>query len=432
MPQAPPNIIYIHSHDTGRAIQPYGHACATPHLMRLAEAGVLFRRAFCAAPTCSPSRAALLTGQSAHQAGMLGLTHRGFGLYDYTQHIVHALRRAGYTSALSGVQHIARDPEQIGYDRVLGRDQAERRAADWLTSGEAKEPFFLAVGFGETHRVAGPHRGFHPESPQGEARHVRVPAVHPDTPTVRADWADFYACAARLDAKIGTVLAALEAAGLSERTLVVYTTDHGPAFPEMKCNLTDHGTGVALIMRGPGFTGGKTVDAMVSHLDLYPTWCELAGVAKPAWSSGEPLLPLARGERDTLHDAVFAEVSHHAAYEPMRAVRTERWKYIRRFGDRRRRVLPNCDDGFTKTYLLEHGWADEPVPEEALYDLALDPAERVNRAGDPALAATLAELRGRLEAWMHTTDDPLLAGPIPVPPGGRTTDPDAISPDGRR
>src|SRR5215467_5443313 len=114
-----PNILYLHSHDTGRYIQPYGHAIATPHLQRLAEQGVLFRQAFSAAPTCSPSRAALLTGQAPHSSGMLGLAHRGFALHDYHQHIVHTLRAAGYTSTLIGMQHVANDPTVIGYDRIV-------------------------------------------------------------------------------------------------------------------------------------------------------------------------------------------------------------------------------------------------------------------------------------------------------------------------
>ncbi|NLF01445.1 MAG: sulfatase-like hydrolase/transferase, partial [Anaerolineales bacterium] len=87
-----PNILYIHSHDTGRYVQPYGHAIATPNIQRLADEGILFRRAFSAAPTCSPSRAALLTGQCAHSSGMLGLAHRGFCLNDVRQHLVHTLR----------------------------------------------------------------------------------------------------------------------------------------------------------------------------------------------------------------------------------------------------------------------------------------------------------------------------------------------------
>src|SRR5262245_4032488 len=111
-----PNILYIHSHDTGRYIQPYGHAVPTPNLQRLAEEGVLFRQAFCVAPTCSPSRASLLTGQSAHSSGMLGLAHRGFRLNDYGQHLIHTLRQAGYHSTLIGMQHEAADPTWIGYD----------------------------------------------------------------------------------------------------------------------------------------------------------------------------------------------------------------------------------------------------------------------------------------------------------------------------
>src|SRR3954454_2720500 len=87
-----PNILYIHSHDTGRYLQPFGHAVPTPNLQRLAREGVLFRRAFSAAPTCSPSRAALLTGQCPHRNGMLGLAHRGFSMNDYSKHILHTLR----------------------------------------------------------------------------------------------------------------------------------------------------------------------------------------------------------------------------------------------------------------------------------------------------------------------------------------------------
>jgi hypothetical protein len=100
-----PNILYLHSHDTGRYVQPYGYAIATPHIQALAEEGVLFRKAFCAAPTCSPSRASLLTGQHAHTSGMLGLAHRGFSLTTYQQHLLYTLRKEGYQSALIGEEH---------------------------------------------------------------------------------------------------------------------------------------------------------------------------------------------------------------------------------------------------------------------------------------------------------------------------------------
>src|SRR5579884_4565312 len=113
-----PNILYIHSHDTGRYIEPYGFDVATPNLQKLAGEGVLFRQAFDAAPTCSPSRASLLTGHCPHNNGMLGLAHRGFALNDYKEHILHTLRPHGYRSTLIGVQHVAKDPAVIGYDEI--------------------------------------------------------------------------------------------------------------------------------------------------------------------------------------------------------------------------------------------------------------------------------------------------------------------------
>ena len=106
-----PNVLYLHSHDTGRYVQPYGHPVPTPNIQRLADQGLLFRNAFCAAPSCSGSRARLLTGQWAHSNGMIGLAHRGFELHNYRHHIVRTLRDAGYWTALVGEQHLSRDPD---------------------------------------------------------------------------------------------------------------------------------------------------------------------------------------------------------------------------------------------------------------------------------------------------------------------------------
>ena len=163
-----PNILYIHSHDTGRYTQPYGVEVPTPNLQRLAAESVLFRMAFSGAPTCSPSRAALVTGQCAHSSGMLGLAHRGFALNDYRQHILYTLRDAGYTSALAGIQHIAKSADLIGYDRVLPTKTTNVAdvapvAVEFIKSAP-KQPFFLDVGFRETHRE------FHPPGPQEDER----------------------------------------------------------------------------------------------------------------------------------------------------------------------------------------------------------------------------------------------------------------------
>ncbi|MBN1641048.1 MAG: sulfatase [Anaerolineae bacterium] len=423
--QTRPNILYIHTHDIGRYVQPYGYAVPTPHIQALAEEGVLFRQAFCANPTCSASRAALLTGMYPHNNGMTGLAHRGWSLNDYGQHILHTLRGAGYETALAGVQHVAHGPDawqRIGYDRWLGSEDAQAHAAAYLESAP-REPFFLSVGFSDTHREFGPL------SDAADPRYCRPPEPLPDTPETREDMAHFMTSARDVDAKMGTVLAALKHAGLAENTLVICTTDHGIAFPRMKCTLTDSGTHIMLILRGPGgFEGGRVVNSLVSHIDLFPTLCDLLEIEPPAWLQGVSLMPLIRDEATDVRNEVFTEVNYHAAYEPMRAIRTARWKYIRRYDDRSGPVLPNCDDSPSKSLWLDHGWAEMAPDPEALFDLVFDPHEAHNLIGDPRAQAVLEDLRARLDAWMHATGDPLLAGRIPAPPGAVVNDPDGLSP----
>jgi len=429
-----PNILYIHSHDTGRYIQPYGHAIPTPNLQQLAEEGVLFRQAYCAAPTCSPSRAALLTGRWPHCNGMLGLAHLGFSLNDYSQHLSHFLNSHGYHTSLYGIQHETKDITQLGYDVVV-RESANndyQKAIESIKGGFDK-PFFMSIGFGLTHRTGKSADGncwFNSgDSPVGDPRYVAVPAPLPDTPATRQDMADFIASAQRLDDCVGEILEALEEAGLADNTIVISTTDHGLAFPAMKCNLTDHGMGVSLIMRGPdGLTGGKVIDGMVSHIDVFPTLCELIDIDKPDWLQGKTMLPLINGEADEINDAVFSEINYHVPYEPARAVRTERYKYIRRFDGRGKVCLPNCDDSVSKDLLMENGWRDQPYAQECLYDLIFDPTETNNLADQPHAAKVLNAMRNRLDTWMQQTNDPLLNGPVPLPEGGATLDPDCISP----
>jgi arylsulfatase A-like enzyme len=422
----PPHILYLHSHDTGRYVQPYGHQVPTPNIQALADQGVLFRNAFCAAPTCSASRACLLTGQYGHTNGMMGLAHRGWSLRDYNHHIVHTLRDAGYRSILIGEQHIAKEPGVIGYDEVMKipttRVESVAPLAMEVLRRRHDRPLFLSAGFFETHREflgPGSLRDVHYSQP---------PANLPDAAEVREDLAGFKASARSLDHGVGIVLNALDAAGLADDTLVIFTTDHGMPFPGAKATLYDRGLGVMLILRGPEpFAGGRVVDSLVSHIDLYPTICELVGIPRPPFLQGVSLLPLLRGEVERARDEIFAGSTWHAAYEPQRAIRTERFKYIRRWGDRRRPVLPNTDDGPSKELLLRHGWADREIAPEQLFDLVYDPNEAHNLVGTDAYAATRGELRDRLEAWMRETEDPLLAGHVDPPPGVEINDPDQRS-----
>jgi arylsulfatase A-like enzyme len=197
----------------------------------------------------------------------------------------------------------------------------------------------------------------------------------------------------------------------------------------MKGNLTDHGIGVMLIMRGPGgFSGGKVYDALVSHIDLFPTICDLLSIDRPRWLQGVSLLPLVQGQVEQVRETIFAEVTYHAAYEPQRAVRTERWKYIRRFDHHLGPVLPNCDDSPSKEVLLQHGWRERSRPLEQLYDLIFDPNEANNMANDLSVTVVLEDMRTRLDDWMRQTNDPLLHGPVAAPPGSELNDPDQLSP----
>ena len=426
-----PNVLYLHSHDTGRRIAPYGFPVDTPNLSQLADEGVLFRNAFCAAPTCSPSRAALLTGQSAHGAGMIGLNHRGFTLAHPRRHLAAFLQDHGYDTALAGVNHVAADVAEVGYGGVVPTDSGHARdvapaAAAWLRRKPAR-PFFLDVGFVETHRG----RFVTPEDldPRDRPDRQQPPAGLPDVPETRLDAARFATAVRAFDEGVGTVLGALRDAGLEGDTVVVCTTDHGVSFPGYKCALNDGGLGVMLLMRGPAdfLRGGATADGLVSQIDVYPTLCELLDLPRPGWLEGNSLVPLLRDGAE-VNDAVFGEVTYHATYEPMRCVRTPRWAYVRRFGDRLRPTPSNADDGPSKDVVAAAGGFDRPHPRERLHDLHLDPCERENLIDDPAHAEAAAALRGRLEEWMAATDDPLLRGPVPLPAGAVANAPDDFSP----
>src|SRR4051794_3467029 len=185
----------------------------------LADQGVLFREAFCAAPTCSGSRASLLTGLYCHNNGMFGLAHRGWKLNDYNQHWVHTLRTAGYRSILIGEQHISLDPAVIGYDEGVPVGQNNAQFVAPLTIKTLREapaqPWFMSVGFFE------PPRDF-PAPPSVRATLSPLPPeTLPDTQVTRRDMAEFKASARSLDQGIGAVLHALHDFGLVENTLVI-------------------------------------------------------------------------------------------------------------------------------------------------------------------------------------------------------------------
>ena len=418
------NLLYLHTHDMGRYNAIYGHNIPTPNMLRAARECVVFRNAHSACPTCSPSRAAMLTGQLPHNNGMMGLAHRGFALRDPAQHLAQFLGRNGLETALCGVQHEAADVSTLGYGQVLAQgahSDAERAEAAVRFLQERKPggaPFFLSVGFSQSHRPYPAHSDIDPDF-------VRVPPCLPDTAKTRADMADYMTGVREVDRCMGLVLDALRDAGLWQETILLLTTDHGIAFPHMKCNLYDEGTGVTLCLKPAGdWCAPRVLDALVSQLDVFPTLCDLLRLEKPGYLQGTSLLPLLLGEKEEVRGELMTEVTYHAAYEPLRALRTKRWKYIRRFDARFcRPVLPNIDASPSKDLLVAAGFGEKLRPAEELYDLVLDPSERCNLAGQETAEPVRREMAERLRAAMAATDDPLLEAPfgrVAAPRGARS------------
>jgi arylsulfatase A-like enzyme len=408
--------------------------------MALAREGTLFRHAYCAAPSCSPSRSALLTGMTPHSNGMLGLAHRGFRLYDADRHLANYLRKHGYETALCGIQHEAQDGQSLGYRNILHRKRQPgetiedwdlenaRKAAEFLreyAKSGSDRPLFLSYGMNSTHREF-------PASHQVNADYVMPPFPLYDCAVNREDAAAYVASAAVMDRCAGIVLQALKESGLAERTLVIYTTDHGIAFPMMKCSLYDTGIGVSLIIKYPGNPlAGRATDALVSQLDLFPTVCDFANIPKPDWLQGVSLLPLFEGRTTRIREELFAELNFHAAREPMRCVRTERYKLIRRYEDFAIIAPSNIDDSPSKTFMLEAGLLNGSHAREMLFDLYLDPLERVNLIDEKSYSEVKEDLSARLDRWMKETDDPLLKGKLVAPAGARVNAKTTLSPKDR-
>jgi arylsulfatase A-like enzyme len=403
------NILYMHAHDIGRFASIYGAEVETPNLEQFAAAGAtVFTNAFNTAPTCSPSRAGLLTGEYPHQAGMLGLAHLGHSLTRPERHLAHWLRNNGYTTVLSGVQHVFdfNHPELLPYDEVMeldwsggtaGRDVSTAKGAvQWLEKHDGAKPFFLSVGFFWPHVPL-------PEVSEGAPENRIKP--WPDVEAGRLDTAALRQAMTHTDACIGQVLDALAASRFADDTLVLITTDHGIPFPLNKATLLDRGTGVLFMLRVPGIHGPARSDALVSQLDFFPTICELTGLEPPEWLQGESLLPVLKGV-DTQREAVYLQTNHHVDYEPMRAVRTRTHKLIRHCADALR-CRANVDATHLKDYVSAQGFFDENVPEWELYDLENDPDEQNNLAGHAEVRTLQDELQEMLTDWMRATNDPL-------------------------
>lgn len=419
--QKQPNVLIISWHDTGRWFGCYGNEyVVTPNIDRLAGEGHRFTNYFSTSSVCSPSRASMLTGRYPQSNGVVGLCHppNEYRLHEGERHLSAVLRDEGYSTHLFGFQHESPHhlaDETLGFDeRILAdpvppcTDVADAFARFVDNRGGDEAPFYAQVGFTETHTPFD-FGGVTEDRTNG----VYVPPYLKRTEASKQVCAMLQGAIKKADTAVGEMLAALTRNGLDDDTIVVFTIDHGVELPRAKWTLYDPGIEVPLIIRHPegGITGGLAHDALLSHVDFFPTLLAYLGIPIPENVEGESFLPLLQGNAYTpSRDAVYS-----VFVDGLRAVRTERYKLVRvfthTFGFDRELPIDIENRRMCPTFPFNRdGW---PLVE--LYDLKNDPNEFTNLYRDPAYADVRKEMETRLWTWMEDVGDPLLEMPEPTP-----------------
>ncbi|SNZ15244.1 Arylsulfatase A [Natronoarchaeum philippinense] len=433
MTASAPNVVLIHAHDLGRYLGCYGRDIETPAIERLAAGGALFENHFVTAPQCSPSRGSFMTGRHPHVNGLMGLAHGSWELHDDELILPHYLSDAGYETHLFGLQHISQDTDRLRYDQIHSEgnlypgvapsvhqaNRAESVASvvdSFLERGAFDAPFFASVGFFECHRVeekAG-RFGFHGDQYDTDDPEDIQPLPYlPDRPGIRHDLAEMRGMVDAIDDAVGTILDAIDDAGLADETVVVFTTEHGIAFPRAKGNCYDAGLEAALVMRVPGVADdGRRYDELLSNVDVLPTLLDLLDIDVPERVEGRSFLGLLTGGEYEPRERVFAEMTWHDMYNPVRAIRTERYKYVRSFWRLPKVYLPRDIFASESGREVRETYGVPTRRYEELYDLRETPQEDENVVSEPRYQDARAALSRQLHEWMVETDDPLLDGPV--------------------
>ena len=417
---ARPNIVLIHCHDLGTWLPCYGMpSVPSPHLQHFAEESIVFESAFATAPLCTPARSSLFTGLLPHQNGLMGLTHAGWQYRPGVETLPEMLRTSGYRSALIGLQHEDFDARVLGYDEVHGLGflpralEVANRVEWWLEQPQDDQPFLLTVGMWEVHRPW-PTEDYEPADPAT----VDVPPYLPDNADTRRDISEFHGAIRQMDEAFGRILRSLDDSRFAENTLVIFTTDHGAAFPRAKSTLYDSGVQVAFIVRPPKTwetTAGRRPD-MVSHLDIAPSLVEVAGGTPSETLEGRSFIDLLHGDAAGQADReLLLEKTYHDRYDPIRALRTREAKYIRNFAPGPQLPLAiDLEESATRQGMRDDLLPDRP--EEELYLLDRDPSELENVAYVPSHENLRRSMAERLDHHLTRTADPVIEGVVAAPP----------------
>ncbi|MCB0671758.1 MAG: sulfatase [Saprospiraceae bacterium] len=431
--EARPNILFIVSEDNGPDMGCYGAPVNTPNLDQLAEKGTLFELAFVPQAGCSQSRASFLTGLYPHQHGQIGLATWKYQMYFADiPNVVTSLKEAGYATGIIGKLHV--NPESaFPFDWApqakeltgsnFGRkhlDQYAVQAASFMADND--KPFYLQINYPDAHAPFTPQVDGVPAVPLVGHEVDALPYMEVSDSLLKQKTADYYNCMMRLDKYVGDLLEALDQTGKAENTLIVYIGDHGADLLRGKRTSLEGGLRIPMLIYDPRHPARIRTKAMVSTIDLYPTFLESAGLPIPHYLPGKSLVPYILGNQTSDRKYLFAEYHTHSNHNPypQRSVRDERFKLIHNLVS----GIENPGYAFTLDHTVEITEEElkriaTPVvyeayqrmknpPEYELYDLEKDPNELVNIAGDAAYGSTLTRLQSVLLDWQKKTQDPLI------------------------
>lgn len=425
-----PNVLIIMADDcTYNDLPVYGGQNAkTPHIDNLAAEGLTFNRAYLAEAMCQPCRAELFSGQFPMRNGCAW--NHSASRSTVTSMPQH-LGRLGYRVGLAGKVHVSPRKafpfeEVPGFDKNCVRNPTEAHDLAPIRrfmERDGGQPFCLVVALVEPHVpwVMGDASQY----PPGK---IKLPPNIADTPRTRQDFGRYLAEITYMDGQVGQILSVLEETGLSDETLVLFSSEQGSQFPGCKWTNWDTGIHTALIARWPGrIEGGLRTDAIVQYADVLPTLMVLAGDEPKAQAyDGTSFAGVLYGEHGAHRDYAYGihnNIPEGPRY-PIRTVTDGEWRYIRNLlpdeiyiekhlmGIQGRGELNNP---YWSTWIAQ-AW-DNPHtyrvvkrymsrPAEELYHTANDPYEMTNLAGAPAHAAIKEKLSAKLDAWMKAQGDP--------------------------
>ena len=474
------NIVLVVTDDEGQTLGCYGDPIAvTPGIDGLARDGTMFLNAYATTPSCSASRSVILAGLHNHKTGQYGHQHN-FHKFSSFHNLVgltlpRVLKRAGYRTAHIGKYHVA--PEEVyRFETYLRGDarnpvQMAEQCREFVTDRSDARPFFLYFATSDPHRGGGrdrastlelkpdlfgnkPDRGSHPGVREVfyDPGKVPVPPFLTDSPETREELAQYYQSVSRIDRGLERLVEILKESDLYERTLIVFTSDHGVAFAGAKTTVFEPGLRVPFVVRNPyEEKRGVVSEALISHVDITPSLLDFAGGLDPEgngprdwidpdryWEErGEAVKENRGGRRQfrTYHgkswvailgdpgaehwERIFASHTFHEIqmYYPMRVVRDKMYKLIWNIAH----PLPFP---FASDLWAASSWQaqyregmDAPYggktvgqyinrPRFELYDMRKDRNETTNLAGDPRFAEVLKQYQEQLKTLQKETHDP--------------------------